>query len=117
MRAISPAQLRGRKRDARLRLDDLDGSTEGLIALSGGPHGLCERALHAADERGALAIGATLRDLFPGAFYLELQHHLRPEDGALVQGMVRIAQQLGVPYVATNGVAYVDRDDARLATC
>jgi error-prone DNA polymerase len=111
---ISLAQLRGRKRDARARLDDFTGRTEGIIALSGGTNGLVEKALRARDDDGAFAIGARLRDLFPGRFYLELQHHLRPEDGALVQALVALAQRLGVPYVATNGVAYVDREDARL---
>ena len=111
---ISLAQLRGRKRDARARLDDFTGRTDGLIALSGGANGLVEKALRARDDAGALAIGTRLRDLFPGRFYLELQHHLRPEDGALVQALVALAQRLNVPYVATNGVAYVDREDAHL---
>jgi error-prone DNA polymerase len=111
---ISRAQLRGRKRDSRTRLDDFAGRTEGLIALSGGGNGLIERALRERDDAAAFSIGARLRDLFPGSFYIELQHHLRPEDGALVQALADLAQRLGVPYVATNGVAYVDRADARL---
>jgi error-prone DNA polymerase len=111
---ISLAQLRGRKRDARTQLDDFAGRSDGLIALSGGANGLIEQALRVRDDDGAFATGARLRDLFPGRFYLELQHHLRPEDGALVQALVQLAQQLGVPYVATNGVAYVDRADAQL---
>jgi error-prone DNA polymerase len=111
---ISLAQLRGRKRDARARLDDFAGRTDGLIALSGGANGLIEKALCARDDDGAFAIGARLRDLFPGRFYLELQHHLRPEDGALVQALVALAGRLDVPYVATNGVAYIDREDAHL---
>jgi error-prone DNA polymerase len=112
---ISTAQLRGRKRDARLRLDDLDGTTGGLIALSGWRNGLPERALLAGDEAGAVAAGARLRDLFPGAFFLELQHHARPEDGALVLASMQLGSTLGVPYVATNGVAYAAPADARLA--
>jgi error-prone DNA polymerase len=112
---ISAAQLRGRKRDARLRLDDLTGQTAGLIALSGWRNGLPERALLAGDEAGAVAIGARLRDLFPGAFFLELQHHARPEDGTLVLASIRLGSTLGVPYVATNGVAYAGPHDARLA--
>jgi error-prone DNA polymerase len=111
---LSLAQLRGRKRDARARLDDFAGRTDGLVALSGGAGGLVEKALCARDDAGAFAIGARLRDLFPGRFYLELQHHLRPEDGALVQALTALARRLDVPYVATNGVAYVDRADARL---
>jgi len=111
---LSLAQLRGRKRDARARLDDFSGRTDGIIALSGGANGLVEKALLARDDDGALAIGARLRDLFPGRFYLELQHHLRPEDGALVQALTALAGRLDVPYVATNGVAYVDHEDAQL---
>jgi error-prone DNA polymerase len=111
---ISLAQLRGRKRDARAHLADFHGRTDGVIALSGGVNGLVEKALRARDDDAALALGARLRDLFPGRFYLELQHHLRPEDGALVQALVRLARTLDVPYVATNGTAYVDRADARL---
>jgi len=113
-RLISTAQLRGRKRDARLRLDDLDGRTAGLIALSGGRNGIVEKALLRRDNDTAVALGARLRDLFPGRFYLELQHHVRPEDPALLRAMVRLAQQLDVPYVATNGVAYATRDDGLL---
>jgi error-prone DNA polymerase len=113
-RLISTAQMRGRKRDARLRLDDLEGSTAGLIALSGGRNGLVEKALLRRDGPAAVALGARLRDLFPGRFYLELQHHVRPEDPALVRAMVRLAMKLDVPYVATNGVAYATRDDGAL---
>jgi error-prone DNA polymerase len=113
-RLISTGQLRGRKRDARLRLDDLEGRTGGLIALSGGRNGLVEKALLRRDTDSAVAVGARLRDLFPGRFYLELQHHMRPEDAALIRAMVRLAMKLDVPYVATNGVAYATRDDAQL---
>jgi error-prone DNA polymerase len=111
---ISLAQLRGRKRDPRARLEDLDGRTEGLVALSGGRNGLIEKALLAHDDAAARALADRLRAFFPGRFYVELQHHLRPEDGALVQALVALANDLALPYVATNSVAYVDRDDARL---
>ncbi len=113
-RLLSAAQLRGRKRDARLRLDDLEGRTAGLVALSGGRNGVVEKALLRRDGAGAVALGARLRDLFPGRFYLELQHHVRPEDPALIRALVRLAMQLDVPYVATNGVAYATREDAQL---
>ncbi|MGD1067614.1 MAG: PHP domain-containing protein, partial [Vulcanimicrobiaceae bacterium] len=65
-RLISTAQLRGRKRDARLQLEDLDGHTDGLIALSGGYHGPIERALRQRDDAGARALSAHLRDVFAG---------------------------------------------------
>jgi error-prone DNA polymerase len=114
-RLISTAQLRGRKRDARLRLDDLDGHTDGLIALSGGYHGPIERALRSRDDAGARALSVHLRDLFAGRFSFELQHHVRPEDPALVRALVHLGAQLGVPVVATNGVAYARPEHALLA--
>jgi error-prone DNA polymerase len=113
-RAISRAQLRGRKRDARFRLTDFEEGASGLIILSGSQHGYIEEALLRGDASSAEERAATLRDLFPGRFYLELQHHLRPEDARLVLAQVELAERLGLPYVATNGVAYAHPEDAHL---
>ncbi|MBC5810989.1 MAG: PHP domain-containing protein, partial [Candidatus Eremiobacteraeota bacterium] len=113
-RAISHAQLRGRKRDARLHLDDFAAGTAGLIALSGSRAGYCEEALARADLETAQARALLLRDLFPGRFYLELQHHLRPEDARLVLAQVALGERLGIPYVATNGAAYAYKEDSPL---
>ena len=112
--AISAAQLRGRKRDARLRPEDLASKTNGLVALSCAAHGYAEEALLRGDDATARERYATLRDLFPGAFFVELQHHLRPEDPRLILAQVELARALGIPYVATNGVAYAIPADALL---
>ncbi|MDQ6825796.1 MAG: error-prone DNA polymerase [Candidatus Eremiobacteraeota bacterium] len=111
---ISSAQMRGAKGDARLRFEDLSKRTDGLFALSGGVGGVIERHVIAGKERAAQS-ATILRDLFAGRFYIELQHHLRPEDTYLIERMVQLAQQLKIPYVATNGVAYAVREDSRLA--
>jgi error-prone DNA polymerase len=113
-RAVSAAQLRGKKRDARLRLADLDGKTAGLVALSGSRTGWCEEALRRGDVATAAERAVTLRDLFGHRYYLELQHHLRPEDARLVLAQVDLAERLGIAYVATNGAAYATPDDALL---
>jgi error-prone DNA polymerase len=113
-RAISNAQLRGKKRDARSRLADFDGKSDGVIVLSGSRQGYVEEALARGDVATAERRAMTLRDLFGGRFYLELQHHLRPDDARLVLAQIALAERLGIPYVATNGVAYASRDDARL---
>ena len=112
---ISLAQLRGRKRDARARLDDLDGRTDGLIALSGGRNGLVENALLARDDDGArrdrrAAARSLSRPLLSRAAAPYAPRRRRARAGA-GRGSRR---ELDVPYVATNGVAYVDREDARL---
>jgi error-prone DNA polymerase len=97
---ISSAQMRGSKGTARLELSDLDGRTDGLLALS----------RLADSERTAL-----LRDRFGERCYLELQHHLTPGDAEHNERLLRIARELRVPYVATNGVHYSHREDAHLA--
>jgi error-prone DNA polymerase len=112
--AVSAAQLRGKKRDARLRLTDFEGKSEGLIVLSGSQRGWAEEALLRGDPAAARERAASLRDLFGKRFHLELQHHLRPDDARLVIAQVELASALDIPYVATNGVAYALPDDALL---
>ncbi|GAC1303845.1 MAG: error-prone DNA polymerase [Vulcanimicrobiaceae bacterium] len=112
--AISAAQLRGKKRDARLRLADLDGKAAGLVALSGARDGWCEEALLRGDVATAHERAGTLRDVFGANAYVELQHHLRPEDARLIAAQLELANALAMPYVATNGAAYATPDDALL---
>ena len=97
---ISCAQLRGSKSDARLQLGDLDGRSDGLVALSAVP-----------DPQRI----DTLRALFRDRCYLELQHHLTPADAERNDELVRLARAMRVAYVATNGVVYAQREDAQLA--
>ncbi|HEX8806896.1 MAG TPA: PHP domain-containing protein, partial [Candidatus Aquilonibacter sp.] len=97
---ISRAQLRGSKGDSRLHLEDLDGRSDGLIALSQLP-----------DPQRIDALRARFRD----RCYLELQHHLTAADAERNEQLVRLAREMRVAYVATNGVVYADREDAQLA--
>ena len=97
---ISSAQLRGSKGDARLRIEDLDGRSDGLVALSQVP-----------DPQRIDA----LRAFFGERCYLELQHHLTPADAQRNDRLVRLAREMHVAYVATNGVVYAQRENAQLA--
>ncbi len=97
---ISRAQLRGSKGDARLALEDLDGRSDGLIALSQLP-----------DPRRIDALRARFRD----RCYLELQHHLTAADAERNEQLVHLAREMRVACVATNGVVYAQREDAQLA--
>jgi len=99
---ISTAQMRGAKHDARLRMEDFDGRSAGLFALSGG-------ALP--DE----ATAATMRAYFGERYYLEIQHHLTEADAERCERIVALARRLRMPYVATNGVAYARKEEAQLA--
>ncbi len=112
---ISAAQLRGSKGDARLRWEDLQGRSEGLIALSGGPCGRVERALAGDGPRAAAREAERLCALFGERFYLELQQHLTSEETQRNLQLVRLGKERRLPYVATNGVVYAAKSDALLA--
>ena len=55
-------------------------------------------------------------ELFPGEgrLYVELQHHLLPDDDWLVAELARLAQQAGLPTVVTNDAHYALRSDREL---
>ena len=112
---ISIAQLRGAKADARLRWDDFEGRSRGLIALSGGAHGAIDRALAQGDRDAAFAAAHRLKTIFGDRAYIELQQHLTAEESYRNEQLVAIARDLNLPIVATNGVVYAYKEDAPLA--
>ena len=87
----------------------LEGATEGLIALTGGPGGPLDKAIVAG--QGALAQSRcdTLVQLFGDRLYIELQRHGddRPAETALLE----MAYARGIPLVATNEPFFAKRDD------
>jgi error-prone DNA polymerase len=101
---VSRAQMRGSKGDARLRVDDFEGCSDGLTALAGASFGRIDR------ERAV-----AYRAIFGERFYIELQQHLTPQETRRNLQLVRLARESGVPYVATNAVVYARKDDALVA--
>src|SRR4029079_2453157 len=61
-----------------LKLSWLDGETNGLIALTGGPGGPLDAAIVAGQSDLAAARCATLQRLFGDRLYMELQRHGTP---------------------------------------
>src|SRR5436190_715061 len=71
----------GAAEEPQLALDRLEGRSDGLLCLTGGPEGPVGRAL--AEGQGPLAEAMLdrLAALFPGRLYVELQRHgLAAED-------------------------------------
>ena len=97
---ISAGQLRGSKGEPSLHYADLEGRTDGLIALCAVPDAVHVRML---------------RERFGERLYLELQHHLHAADARGCRELLAISQDLRLPYVATNGVMYSRKEHARLA--
>ena len=88
---------------------------EGLIALSACLAGQLPRLLMAGDYNGAKEHALKMRDLFgPDSYYLELQDHGIPQQKEIIQGLIKLHQETGIPLVATNDAHYLTRQDAQL---
>jgi len=94
-----------------VRLADLEGWSEGLICLTGGPDGLVNRLITVGDEIGAEAALEALASLYGDRLYVELQRHgLAPEIQAETK-LVDWAYTKDLPLVATNEVFFPKQED------
>src|SRR5881392_2573028 len=94
-----------------LKLAWLEGETEGLIALTGGPGGPLDVAIAAG--QGSLADGRcdALMQLFGDRLYVELQRHGTSPERLVEPALVELAYARGLPLVATNEPLFAKRDD------
>ncbi len=106
-RAYLENQHRGR---AELRKGWLAEGAAGLIALSGGMTGDVGGAL-LADQAAADRLAAEWAEIFPGAYYVELQRAGHPHTEAYIDAAVRLAGRLGLPVVAAHPVQFLKRED------
>ena len=120
-RMVSRANLAGTKSMPRFSQELLAAHTEGLVALSGCREGEIVRRLRVGDRAGARAVAERYARLFGGghsghslaggsaatsSFFLELQHHLLPDDDWIVAETALLAKELGLPVVVTNDIHY-----------
>jgi DNA polymerase III subunit alpha len=104
---VSDAHLgRPVEEEAHVRLDSLDGRTDGLIALTGGGEGALARLI--AEGQPADAVAERLQALFPGRLYVELGRRGDPVEQAAEAGLIELAYARDLPLVATNPAAYAD---------
>jgi DNA polymerase III subunit alpha len=98
---------------AILKLEDFEGRTDGLIALTGCMGGLVSNRILEEGEAAGEAMLARLAALFPkGNLYVELQDHGLPEQSILNSLLCGSAARLGLPLVASNDVHFGAREDA-----
>ena len=97
--------------EPKLSSKDLEGSTEGLIALSGAQRGDVGQALLADDSKRAGFCLSNWLKLFPDRFYIELQRVGKPEEEAYIERALALAVSQDVPVVATNDVRFIDSGD------
>ncbi|NTU70314.1 MAG: DNA polymerase III subunit alpha [Coriobacteriia bacterium] len=112
---LSKTHLRGPHVPSIVTLSDLAAYSEGLIGLSGCGNGEAAKAVLArAPGRAREALSRLASCFAQGDFYVELVHPLTPDGPRLIGGLVTLADELGLPVVATNNVHYVRSDDHRI---
>ncbi|WP_153102191.1 DNA polymerase III subunit alpha [Paraburkholderia hayleyella] len=108
-RASLTNQYRGRAEVAAEWL--ATGLGEGLLALSGAQLGDVGMALANGNEAAARRHAQRWAEIFPGAFYLELQRCGQPGGETCVQQTVALATALKLPVVATHPLQFMIPDD------
>ncbi len=96
-------------------INEIAEHAEGLVCLTGGEEGLLASALARGGYEDALRSIKRLVELFgPKNVYIELQRHFDSLEEKRNQAAVRIAQNLNLPILATNGVGYVRTEDREI---
>jgi DNA polymerase-3 subunit alpha len=111
---IPSAQLQKEARLPRALL--LSGRhARGLIALSGGRHGLVNSlVMRGKIAQAAKALGTLITAFGEGNVFIELQL-LDEKDAAVLPALVNLANDMSVPIVATSDVLYLTAEDAPTA--
>jgi DNA polymerase-3 subunit alpha len=95
----------------RIKLAWLEGATEGLIALTGGPGGPLDTAIAAGQAEQGAARCAALQRLFGDRLYIELQRHGSATERATEPALIELAYTRSIALVATNEPFFARRED------
>jgi error-prone DNA polymerase len=93
---------------------DLESKTEGLLCLTGGYEGRLHTLLRGKHYGQAQQWIESLQRLFPGRLFVQLIHHRRPNDRALIRALSELAKHNGLFTVAANSVRHVSFNDYAL---
>ncbi|RHA44470.1 DNA polymerase III subunit alpha, partial [Cellulomonas rhizosphaerae] len=114
MRASSLASLEGQMgKWPRMDRDLLERYGKGLIATTGCPSGEVQTRLRLGQWDEAVRAAGELQDLFGKDFYyVELMDHGLDIEQRTIKDLLRLAETIGAPVVATNDLHYVREEDA-----
>ncbi|MCS7463615.1 DNA polymerase III subunit alpha, partial [Paenibacillus doosanensis] len=114
MQLCSIGHLQGYHYKPRIDPQLLARHSEGLICTSSclGSE-VSQHLLHGRYDEAKQA-AARYRDIFGEDFFLELQDHGLMEQKKVMQSMLRLSEDTGVPLIVTNDVHYVREPDAQV---
>lgn len=109
---LSKAYLRGHV-DNKPQIDHdwLAEHHKGLIVISGGKDGPLGKALIKGNQASTDVLVQFYQQYFPDCFFLELIRTGRPDEELYIQHAVTLAENTGLPVVATNEVVFLTPDD------
>jgi DNA polymerase-3 subunit alpha len=106
---VSAAHLdRPLERDPHVTLADLEGRTDGLIALTGAGEGGLTRLLAEGQRDAAARLADRLEALFPGRLYIEIARAGDPACERAENALVDLAYARDLPLVATNPANFAE---------
>jgi DNA polymerase-3 subunit alpha len=114
IKLVSTGYLEGFYYKPRIDLDLLARHSKGLIGLSACLRGQIPETLLSDKHDDAVRLAHTYADILGRKnFFLEVQDHHLDQDRRLIPELNRLAQQTGLPLVATNDSHYLRKEDAR----
>ena len=113
MKIVSEGFRNGFYYKPRIDKEVLRKYSEGIIATSACLAGNVQRNLLNGDYESARKEALEMLDIFgEGNYFLELQDQGLEEEARILPDMKRLHEETGIPFVATNDVHYVNREDA-----
>ena len=96
----------------RVDLELLRKYSEGIICTSACAGGVVASQLVNNDYKGASETAKIYKEIFGDDFYLEIQNHNMEIEKSVLEGMPKLAKELGIKLVATNDCHYIEKDHA-----
>lgn len=112
IKLVSAGYLQGFYYKPRVDKPLLRQYSEGLICLSACLAGEIPRAITAGNMDLARRLTEEYAAIFPGNFYLELQHNGIADQEKVNTALLELAETCKLPIVATNDCHYLNKDDA-----
>ncbi|MFC5531250.1 DNA polymerase III subunit alpha [Cohnella yongneupensis] len=114
MKLSSIGHLEGFYYRPRIDFEALSAHAEGLVCLSGCMSSELSQQLAADKYEEAKETALRYRGVFGNDYYLELQDHGILEQKKIAAGVLRIAEETGIPLAATNDSHYLNPGDSGL---
>lgn len=112
MKLTSEAFLKSDGTDApHVKISTLEGLSDGLICLTGGPESPINKMIVAGQPEAAKTVLQRLARAFPDRLYVELQRHGMREEAEAEGPLIDFAYALDLPLVATNECFFTSRDE------